>query len=299
MRIVCPSGFAGEARKLRGSEIQAIADRLEEDATISDGSSTIVPLLAGVWLETTDAGPYSFLSVGTTKPEWSRLCKADVIGALFQVRVGSFRGGNIYQFPVQCARCNQRYDLDIDLQKHILDKGKPIPEATRTSIRTGAMLTAKLLDGREVKWKLSTMHDDVPAAKLRKQLVRAGERANDASIIVDQVALMVQIVEGRKPMNPRERWLWARDLELDEIFYLAEQFDAQSGGYETLIHGKCSNCKFAQEVDLPLGRTFLDPRKRIQSEEDETTMGTLETEELTTATTTSSDSRATKSLEGG
>lgn len=271
MRIVFPSGFCGEARKLRGHEIQAVADRIEEDATIADGSSTIAPLLAGVWLGTTDPGPYSFVTAGETSPEWSRLLKADVIGALFQVRVGSFRDGHIYQFPAQCPACKKRYDCDVDIKAVILDKMKPVPEATCEAIRKGEALTAHLSDGRAVKFRMTTMADDMPAAKLRKQLVRAGVRGNDSMTIVDHVAMMVVSVEGQNHMDPKRVWLWARELDLDELYGLTDQFDAQTGGYDTVINAKCPHCKHIQELDLPLGRTFLDPRRRQDSAEEEET----------------------------
>jgi hypothetical protein len=290
MRIVCPSGFAGQARKLRGSEIQTIADRLEEDATVADGTTTIAPLLGAVWLETTDSGPYPFISEAEgLKPDWSRMIKADAISALFQVRIGSFRDGHLYEFPLTCPACKQRFNVPVNLPTDILDKAKPMPRATIEAIRTGAPLIAHLSDGREVKFRLPTMADDLPAAKIRKQLVRAGKRQNDGATVVDQVAMMITSVEGESHMDPRRTWLWARDLDLDEIYGLAEQFDAQSGGYDTIIHAKCANCKTPQEVDLPLGRTFLDPRRR-SPERDEMNETEDPTETTTPSKTTSSSS---------
>jgi phage FluMu protein Com len=290
MRIVCPSGFSGQARKLRGSELQTMADRIEEDSTISDGGTTIAPLLSGVWLETTDPGPYSFMTASdTTTPDWLRMVKADVIGALFQVRVGSFRDGHLYTFTTQCPACKKRYDCDIDMQKVILDKANPIPETTLEALKSGAALSAKLVDGRAVKFRLTTMGDDIAHAKIRKQLVRRKERANDTTNIIDQLAMMIVSVEGLTQLDPIRAWKWARDLELDDLYSLIDQFDAQSGGYDTMIDARCPHCKHLQEIDLPLGRSFLDPRKRSDRSEKQMEMeGTVPEERKTNAKTTTS-----------
>jgi len=273
MRIVCPSGFTGQARKLRGAELQAIADRLEEDSSIQDGGSTIAPLLSGVWLETTDPGPYTFMTASeNTTPDWLRMVKADVIGALFQVRVGSFRDGHLYTFSTQCPACKKRYECDIDLEKSILGTATPMPEAAIDALKTGTPLVAKLADGRAVKFRLTTMLDETEHAKIKKQLVRRKERANDSSNIIDQVAMMVVSVEGMNVLDPLRAWMWARDLDLDDLFGLVDQIDAQSGGYDTMVDARCPHCKHLQEIDLPLGRSFLDPRKRSDRAEKPTTM---------------------------
>ena len=286
IKIVCPSGFAGEARRWKGKEVTKLADELDADEDIPDGGMSF--LLSGPWEQTIETGPYSFVKEGDTKPAWRRVLKGDVLGALYQMRIGSFRDGDTYDFDFQCDKCKKKTPWTLKLST-ILAREQKLPDASRQALIDGVDLIGKLFDGTPVTFKLGTIDLEAAMNKYRAQLIRQKKRVSKQQGIVDAVAAQTVTIDGKR-LDIRERYSWASDLELDDLIDLADQFSEADCGYDTEVEVRCEHCRWVMEIDLPLGRSFLVPargrrkRKRLGIED----QGIEQLETTTTAATDAS-----------
>jgi len=263
IKIVCPSGFAGEARRWKGLEVIKLADSLEDDEDIPDGGMS--HLLHGPWETTTNTGPYRFITEGTTKPDWSRMLKGDILGALYQMRIGSFRDGANYDFDFQCERprCRKGTPWTIDLHT-ILEREQKLPKESFDAMREGVDHRTTLFDGTELSYKLGSTAIEKDMNALRKQQVARGDRLSKTSGMIDAIAAQVSTVAGAR-LDIRERWKWASELDLDDLIDIADKITGSDCGYETEIEVKCMHCNWVQGLDLPLGKSFLVPTRGRRS----------------------------------
>lgn len=263
MRIELPSGAIGKARKFKTGDLQDLADGMEDDDLSAEG---IFLLVRSSWIEVVDPGPYAeeIMRHGTGQPEWPRVLKGDLLGALLQTRVGSFRDrGDMYEFDIECAgdKCPP-IEWEIDLNEAILSRAKPLPESSYEHLRTGEPLTTKLYDGTEVRFRLQTTANEAPVDELRRQQLKQKRRKSPKPNMIDQLASQIISVQGKNLSNIRQIWQWVHALELQDALDLQQAFEAADCGYETEIEVRCNQCRRVQQVDLPLQTTLLVPRRR-------------------------------------
>jgi hypothetical protein len=81
--VTCPSGLAGYVRKIKGTEIVAIAEQIESGE--GDGFRSII---GACWMETTDPGPYLFLQSGVEAKDipWIRILQGDIVYLMIELR---------------------------------------------------------------------------------------------------------------------------------------------------------------------------------------------------------------------
>lgn len=268
MDIVCRSGFAGVARRLKGQEIQTIADQLEGEDDLPDEG--IGAILSGCWLETTEAGPYRFLTEGDTKPEWIRLAKGDVMSTLHQLRAGSFRDGEAYDFDVKCDHCREQYGWTINLRRDVIEKEQEMSDEERAYFEESRDLVFKLFNGTEIRYQPATIALERPMQKLRQQQKRKGKRLSTANNILDRIASQILSVGGKK-LNIKQAWDWVAELDQDDMFDVRDAMDANAVGFNRDIKTRCSesNCRWKQVVDLPLNKHFFVRKRRSQSDDED------------------------------
>jgi hypothetical protein len=285
MKITLPSGFSGIARKFKAADLQALVDQMDDDTDeLSDaGLSSIVK---GAWQETTDPGPYSDMSTGDIRPRWDRMLKGDLVGMLFQIRVGAFRNGREYDFVFRCSSCGKRNEWTIDLVKHVLQRVKELPQSSYQHLATGDPLETRLHDGTTVLFRLQKSDHEKPFHKLRRQQVRKKQRKSLEINAIDRVAMQIvgvfepppgwepggenQNLKGQRGRelpfhsNVQRIWQWVHDLDLDDLYDLQDDFEQADCGYHTDIKVRCvkEGCRWEQVVDVPLQRTFLVPTRR-------------------------------------
>jgi hypothetical protein len=281
--LQAPSGLVGDVRKIKGTELIKLAERVDD--TGPDGGFGTV--LSGCWLCTTDPGPYSFVQAGDAKPDWSRMLKGDTLYAFVFMRQISMPDGDDYDFDVHCEECRRRYGWTVQLSKLAVKK---LPAASGERVRAGEPFEARLPDGRVVRFGLQTIAQEAPITKLMRQQKR------QQATMIDALVGQIISIDGVGP-DIRARHRAVSDLDMDDLYGLREQFDEHDCGLETSIQTRCTNreCRWEQDVNLPLGRTFFARRRRAREiETDE------ENEGLATEISSDSSSRAsTPSGSGG
>lgn len=238
--IECPSGLAGEVRGLKGKEAKLLGDHAAARA-----GSTFDKILAGCWVETTDAGIYTF---NNGQPDWSKVLVGDRFYALLQIRALTF--GSMYAFGVQCPAqtCRERFEWEIDLRALPVKK---LRDSSKHALRAGNRLETALSDGRKVWFKLLFGADELRASKNIKS-------STDGALLA---AVNLRIVEIEDVVE-KVRRSFIEDLDLGELAALLDRFDEADCGVETSIEVECPHCFEVQEIDLPFGRGFFLPRAK-------------------------------------
>ena len=272
MIIECPSGLKGEARRIKGREIQAIADKLADDEDVSEAG--LIAVLNGCWVNTISAGPYGYVSTGTVNVPWRKVLKGDLIPALLNIRVGSFRDGKDYTFVTRCpvSQCKKPFKWTIDIVEELLGRTRALSEAGRTHLEQGGedlsydLSVMPDMGGDPeiipITYRLATLHRDKDAEKWKKQMLRRKERTSREDIIIDQLANQITSIGGQK-LNHRERWKYVRELGAQEIYDLRDAFESAECGIDTEVTVRCesASCGYEFDVDLPFGPSFLDPSR--------------------------------------
>lgn len=240
--IICPSGLTGEIRGLKGKEGKLLADR-----NAARAGSTFEKLLAGCWLQTTDASVYEMPESGIL--DWSRVLVADRFYALLQIRSLTF--GDDYAFSMQCrnASCREKFEWELTLKDLPV---RTLPEAAKAAFKNGNRFEAKLpRDGRSVWFKLMTGADEARAAVALKN-------ARDGTLLT---ALALRIVEIENVVDKDKR-AFLEDMEMADAAALLDMFDEVDGGVETTLDVECPHCFGVQEVELPFEKGFFLPRAK-------------------------------------
>lgn len=250
-KLPLPSGLVGDVRKIKGVEIANIAESADGGGPADGGFSS---LLSGCWVETLDAGPYSFVAPGTTKPDWSRILKGDLLVGIVHLRQISLTDGDEFDFDAHCEECRKKIPWTVKLSELPM---KTLPEASAEKVKAGVSFET-IVAGRTLKYQLQTLAQEEPVLKLMKQMSR--KRATIVDILLGQTTF----VEGVKP-DLRARWSFLSQLSMGELFDLQSEMAANDCGLDTSINVQCQNrdCLWEQAVHLPLlNRRFFSPKKR-------------------------------------
>lgn len=289
MKVITPSGFAGEIRKLKGSEANILSDR-----KAARKGETYDKILRACWLGTDDPGPYEnhgHVASGSRNVSWGRILVCDRFVTLAAIRSLSY--GSSYWFPVKCGEtgkgCGHPFEWEVDLESQI--PIYPLPEESIQKIAAGDNRFDTEIDGIEIVFKLLTGADERRAGKnLRK---------NKSELFTTALASRIIDVKGR---DRRAISSWLEGLDLDLQLELLNQFEAVDGGFETEIEVECPECDRIQGITVPFeGEAFWLPRsrKRRRSEANGTpkretrtmsTMGSTKTTEMSSEETTAEDS---------
>ncbi len=241
MQVVCPSGLSGEIRKLKVREENLLADakKMRRGAGLNE-------VLANVWVQTTNKGPYSF----DDRPDWSRVLMGDHFYATIFMRV-VLRGPD-YDFRVPCPNqfCRSSIEWEIDLAK--LPVKKLSEKSKEIWMRDNRFEAHIESSGKRVVFKLLQ-------ANAQKQFMRIKRDERDRLITA---SMRMQIIEidgiQKKDLND-----FIDDMDSDDASDLREQFDDAGCGIETEIEIECQECDHMFEVELPFGgRDFFSHRKK-------------------------------------
>jgi hypothetical protein len=248
-----PSRAKLRLRKIRGAELIMLSTARETGTT--EGLAGFSGVLSSCHEETVDPGPYRFVEVGAAKPEWARLLKGDVLGLFIHLRAISMPDREMYGFPVQCSKCRDRYDWEIDLKRDLVVQ--ELPDHSFQALRDGKPLEHKLSDGTGLRFHLQTVSQEVEIAEFLKKEKRATET------IIDGLAAQAYSIDGCAA-DLRARWRRIAQLEMDELLELREVFDAADCGTDTAIQTRCprKTCGWIEDVTLPLDRRFFASTRR-------------------------------------
>jgi len=249
MEIICPSGLAGEVRKLKGSEANVLSDR-----KAAKKGETYDKILTACWTRTTDPGPYDQplgLAEGEVSPPWGKILVCDRFYALACIRIATY--GPAYIFPTQCPAtvCGERFEWEIDLAKDlpVLD----LPDESREAIRAGTNRFTSEVGGHTFVHRLL---DGLAEKAVGKRAVK-----NRAELMT--VALASRIVQVDDLTRARDIDQWLKNADMDLQWELLKCFEAVDGGIEQTIEIECPDCYKVYEVVLPFeGEGFWIPSTR-------------------------------------
>ena len=255
--VELPSGMSGDIRKIKGTEIAVLAEQTEGVGGSADGGFTA--LLNGCWQRTLDKGPYPFVAVGDTKPDWKRLLKGDVLFGVVELRRISLSDGDTFDFDAQCEECKAKIPWSVKLSELTVRK---LPRASAEALSEGRPFVVEIAkDGATHKatFNLQTLGQEEPIARLMKQQKRT------AATVVDVLCSQIVSIAGVNP-DIKARYRFLSELSMGELFDLRAALDEHDCGIDTAIEIRCQNknCLWEQEINLPLlGRRFFSQKKRL------------------------------------
>lgn len=236
MLVECPSGLTVVLRKLKVAEANILADKQAQQR-----GATADTLLASVWEETHDVGPYTFET--HKPPRWDEVLVGDRFYAQVAVRIATH--GADYGFRIPCAVCKNAINWSTDLS--VLPKKMLSPEDAEV-FKNGNRFTATAPDGRNIVFHLSTGKHEKRAQMMFKQ-----SRANR---ITAGLLSKIDEIEG---VQNRQKYF--DQLDFTEALDLIEIIDAHDCGLETKFEVECDECYATSEVLLPLGPEFWGPTR--------------------------------------
>jgi len=242
MQITCPSGLAGEIRKLKVKEENLLADvkKMRSGVGLND-------VLRSIWTATHDSGPYK-LDDGEP-PDFNKVLMGDHFYATVYMRVASI--GPEYAFKTQCTNqfCRQPFEWELDLTKLPVQK---LSDESRKIFTTDNRFEAVVPSTGTKVWFKLLLSD----AQQRFNKARREQAHRMATMAMRMQLIEVEGVDKRK-LND-----WIDDLDTDDASALREAFDAAGCGIETTIEVECPSCDQIFEIELPLGgRDFFSRRK--------------------------------------
>ncbi|WP_428262162.1 hypothetical protein [Haliangium sp.] len=234
--IECPSGLRGEIRGLKVKELDYLADR-----RLAKSGQQLDRILAGCWLETVDAGPYS---LGERGLDWDQVLQGDRFYAMLEIRAASL--GATYAFAAMCqgGACGCRFEWEVSLDELPV---RALSDDARQNFRDGNRFESVLPGAAKRVWfRLPVGADEKRLAKHRQ--ARQGE------LWSTMLALRVVEIEGVAGGDKRR---FLGELDLADAEHLRRAFDEADCGVETTIEVECPECALVQDVELPFDHGFF------------------------------------------
>lgn len=246
MHVKCPSGFAGEVRKLKGPEANILADR-----KAAKKGETYDKILKACWLETSDPGPYgAFLKEGEDTPPWTKILVCDRYYALAAMRIATY--GADYFFPVQCTEgsCREKFEWEINIERDL--PVYDLPQESIDKIAADENLFTCEIEGLAVEFKLMTGADERQASRRITQ--------HRDELITTSLASRILSIDGCKRAMVNDK---LKELGADSQWELLKLVEEVDGGIDQQIELECPECLHIFEFNLPFeGEGFWIPSSR-------------------------------------
>jgi hypothetical protein len=248
-----PSGLVADLRKIKGSEMAALAEQADGGGR-ADPFST---LLSSCWLQTIDPGPYAFVLPGDAKPEMRRLLKGDLLYGFVALRRISLPEGDTYDFDAQCERCRARIPWSVDLREIPV---RVLSKESVERVRGGRVFLTSVDDddgAREVRFNLQFLAQEDEMTRFMKSQKRT------KATLLDTLASQIVAIDGVGP-DFRARYRYLNDLSMGALLTLQQAFEEADCGLDTAIDVRCvnSDCRWEQSIALPFDKRFFALRKR-------------------------------------
>lgn len=268
MLVTCPSGFAGDIRKIKGKEITKIAEAIE-----TGDAGDMRAIIGACWNETTDPGPYRFLAGKVVEPKdipWKYILQGDILYLLIKLRRMSGMNGNIYAAKIQCPNCGKSSEKEVSLDKLLTENLRPLSEESRRKVFNGELFETRFemlndddeIESHELSFELQSFNTEERAQAMRRKLNQK------KSSLTEQLAAQVRKIDGKEVDMPRSHKFF-ETVEWEALLQIQANFAEVDCGVDTLCTFRCTLPKCADrdqfEVDLPLGKDFFSPKLRPKS----------------------------------
>lgn len=236
VEVVCPSGLTGVVRNLKTKEIKLF--------TSGGGNikahKAMDTLLTNCWIETTDAGPYTF---DGDKPDWGKVLGGDRYYILLKIREATY--GSEYTFPFTCEHCGAKNDFTTDFTNLEV---QPLGNSGLASFLDGQALVIEQ-GSAVITYVLQSGDTELKASKLTSQ--------NKASNIACALASKTtHIKDGDKNVDLVHFPAWYDDLSIKHTIAIAHKMQEHDCGVETSITVNCTSCGTDSDVELPITEGF-------------------------------------------
>lgn len=288
MLIECPSGLAFEADPIGGQVFVDVGDADKESS-----QRALHVTLTTVHKRTVNPGPYPFVKEGGGAPDWERVLFADILIAMFSLRMGSFTEkrstlgfvdaitkkdderqiGRIYEFKWSCANadCRKLCDGSVDLQP-ICDEATPITEELREAIATQKELCTDLPDGSKAFWRWSTLSLEAPMKSLMQRRLKrrdgSARRKESAAELVTKHLKRIVLPDGKTTIGPDleklHKWV-CQPGRAEAIDILQSHIEARQPSVDNEVTLICPFCQEEQVRVLPFAGSFFFPRSSPQA----------------------------------
>lgn len=236
MLVVCPSGFAINIRSLKTSEANILADAQAQKKGI-----VLDSILASVYVDTVDPGPYNFPGA----PVWDSVLAGDRFYAHMMARVATH--GPDYVFTVPCNSCREPIQWEIKLPDMPL---QVLSSDDRAAFVAGNKLTGTGPDGKKYTFHLNTGKHEKRAQAILKQ--------NPQSKLTASMIARIDAIEGEVDVGT-----YINNLDFGAAMAVLDMLDGHDCGVETTIDISCTECGAVNEVELPFAQpSFWAPRKK-------------------------------------
>lgn len=229
------------------------------------------------------------------KFDWDRLLIGDTLALMIAIRQATYPS-DPYFIPMKCPvkSCREPFDWEVDLDRFMRERFRPLPEATRALLAKGQRCTVQIPGtDRTIKFRPKSRKDRREWVEWRNKMkngtTRQRERYNE---ITHSLLYWGAEISGIEREDIGGKLDFLETLSLGQGNELRLAMDACDCGIETEIGVRCPACGYEQTIELPFGRTFFEPpRKKKDDEERAETVTTPKAE--TTAATADEDPLAT------
>lgn len=266
MRCELPSGLVLEVRKMKGSEMVALA----ENAAGAGASNPFGSILGPCAIDVLEAGPYPHLTPGAGKPHnWDRIMKGDLLAGVLFLRRVSMEEGDQYDFSLRCEECEEPINWTLALSK--------LPVR-----RLSDVAFAKHKAGEPMEVRLST--ESHPAredgsggilCRFLPGIPKQEEEVRDLNKkerpprrkVTDVDLLAAQTVSIGDMSDPKNlitagfaRRQFFSSLSWGEVLMARRLYDEHDCGIDTALDVVCQACGWRQTTTVPFGRTLFRAR---------------------------------------
>ncbi len=256
MRCELPSGLVLEVRKMKGSELVTLA----ENASGTGASNPFGAILGPCTLDTLDPGPYRHLTAGGGKPsQWDRIMKGDLLAGVLFLRRISMEDGDLYDFNLRCAECEDPIPWTLRLSKLPV---RPFPPDSFARYKEGEPMIAKVKhEGVEhvCRFWPGTVKQEDEVRDLNKTQRR--RRVTDLDLLAAQTVSIGDPADPKSMIvSPLGRRQWFEDLSVGEVLEARRLYDEQDCGIDTALDVVCPGCGWRQTTAVPFGRELFRAR---------------------------------------
>lgn len=243
MKIICPSGFAFDARKWVFGDLKQLSTKAED--------IIFTYLFECAFKEILDPGPYPFHDM--KRINVNMLSFADIMAGIIEIRKITKK---LYAFSRPCKHCSNVQGLEIDLNEQEtvpasaegiahLATGEPVLKDVEGDEGVIHKVYFRILRGQDIPTVTSfTKQDrssamDIQTALSIEKIIQGDQPGADPISGVRNIRKFID----KQPIDFKE--------ELDEITADLE------GGYDPIVSFTCSECRRYQDHILPLDENFF------------------------------------------
>lgn len=254
--VVCPSGLTGTIRRLKIRELDILASRKQQKK-----GTSITSLLASVWSDTGDLGPYTapfceFRKDSNEQPviDWNRVLLGDRTFVLLQLRRLSVGKDFYFRIPCRSPNCRRQIDCHVDLD-----------QVKTTGLSEEAIL--KLSQGDNEFHRVLPFGEKSVAFKL----LNGADESTVAKRPIDEdkqlsSSLLIRLTSMEEAsQSPGARRKFVEDMDADDAEWLQNEWEEADIHIETIVEIECEHCHRSQRIDLPFDADFFSRRSARKS----------------------------------